>query len=161
MQLQPSSVWLREEYTGGMAFFPDATNITFDLPTNEMPLTLVVEGQEAPAAAPPSPTANFVVTPRPGSIVVGPSGVTAETTPSNRAKTGKQTCNVVVVCTHFKCLAGGKANFKLVSQKFVLVTEESANVDYILSKVASWGRNHILVMANSLKIEDGSETRVV
>ena len=141
-----------------MAFFPDATNITFDLPTAEMPLTLVVEGQEVPASVPPSPTANFVVTPRPGTIAAGPSGVAAETTPC-RAKAGRQTCNVTVVRAHFKRLHGGKADFKPVAQKFVLVTEESANVDYILSKVASWGSNHVLVTANGLKIEDGSGTR--
>ena len=102
---------------------------------------------------------NFVVTSRPGRIAAGPIGVTAETTPCKRAKTGKQTCNVAVVHAHFKRLPGGKADFKLVTQKFVLVTEELANFYYILSKVASWGNNHVLVTANGLKIEDGSGTR--
>ena len=97
MQLQPNSVWLREEFDGGMAFFPDDSKTSFDLPTDP-PLTLVVEGQAVQTDRPATP-APVVVTPTAGS-----SSELAVLPPMAHNKRTAQTCNIKIVRANFKSL---------------------------------------------------------
>ena len=97
VQLQPNSVWLREEFDGGMAFFLDDSKTSFDLPTDP-PLTLVVEGQAVQTDRPATP-APVVVTPTAGS-----SSELAVLPPMAHNKRTAQTCNIKIVRANFKSL---------------------------------------------------------
>lgn len=151
-----------------MAFFPDAANTSFDIPTTDPPMTLVVEGQEASREAanaiastssPPSTSTTTVAavsTPsRPGSSA-GPSHTGG--TPAYRRPT--VTCNIKVVKARLKRLPSGRPDFTPLGQLFIDLTDNSANVDHVLAAVQRhWGVNQALVTADGLKIEDSSGTQ--
>ena len=80
-----------------MAFFPDDSKTSFDLPTDP-PLTLVVEGQAVQTDRPATP-APVVVTPTAGS-----SSELAVLPPMAHNKRTAQTCNIKIVRANFKSL---------------------------------------------------------
>ena len=65
MQLDPLTVWLREEF-GNRAFFPDAANSKFDLPSDvvRLSVSLIVEGAD-PAVPGTSSASSVPVTTTP------------------------------------------------------------------------------------------------
>ena len=152
MQLDATSLWLREEF-GNRAFFPDSTNSYSTLPSDVN--RLVVEG--SPQAA--RPAATQVATPMPG-----PSGTgTASPYPYRPFFHRKsQTINVKVVRASMKRLANGKCEFSNLGQTFVDVTEPTSNVNYIRNAVQKrWREEYTLATADGLEIEDSSGTQGV
>ena len=149
LQLDPLTVWLREEF-GNRAFFPDSSNVKFDLPNDivRLSISLVVEGAD-PAVPGTSSSAVPVATP----------SVSAR--PSFFSTGGKrQTLNVKIIQASMKRNVGGKVEFVHLSQTFVSITESTANVDYVASVVQRrWGSGYVLVTGDGLEIEDSSGTQ--
>ena len=143
MQLDPATVWLREEY-GTRAFFPDSDNATFSIPPDHSLISVIVEGSESAHVLP------HVATPAPPPRLPPVAG------PSRKC----QTVNVKVVQAVLKRHPGGKCEFTQLGQTFVDVTEATANVDYIRSAIQKkWGTDYIIVTADGLEIEDSSGTQ--
>ena len=157
-QLQLSSVWLREEHSGGMVFFPDHTSTTFNISPSDCPLTLIVEGQPEPSAAEIRPTTAA------SGLVSTPAVSTPRTAVDSQVPhfSGRRaaTCNVKIVQANLHRLPGGRVEFDPQGQMWVDVSDATANVNHILSAVQrNWGTDQVLVTADGLKIEDSSGTQ--
>ena len=148
IQLDPTTVWLREEF-GNRFFFPDSANASFDLPAGID--CLVVEG--AAVVQGPSPVSSVPVT------TPGYAGGTRPVFSSGQRK-GQPTFNVKVVQASLKWLPNGKPEFNHLGQVFVDITEATANVHYIRSEVQKkWGADYIIVTADGLQLDDSPGTQ--
>ena len=127
LQLNPLTVWLQEEF-GNRAFFPDASNTKFDLPSDVvcLSISLVVEGSDPPVPGSSSSFGSSVPVATP-SVSMRPNFVSV--TGSKKL----QTLNVKVVQASMKRLANGKCEFVHLGQTFVNINETTANVDYVTS----------------------------
>ena len=162
-------MWLREEFTGGMAFFPDASNTSFDIPFDDSPATLLVEGQDVARHSTPTGEAtadalasgDTVLSPQTGTLAARPgnaAGPSHAGTPAYRRP--PPTCTVKVVKAKFRRLPGGKPEFTPVGQLFVDLTDSSANIDHVLAAVKrQWGHDQVVVTADGLRIEDSAGTQ--
>lgn len=154
-QLDPSSVWLQEEF-GNRAYFPDATGGSFDLPS-EIGLTvpsMVVQGQPCQSSMAHVPT---VVTPATlsSSSSFGPSS-----RPPFIARKSMPSVSVKVVQATMTRLASGKSSFNKVGQTFLDVTDATANVSYVKHIIRQrWGAEYTLVTLDGLELEDSSGTQ--
>ena len=156
-QLQPSTVWLRERYSGGMVFVPNDHGTSFDLPTevDEIPAILVVEG--TPLSDPPSPANHQQqVIPPPAPAVERQQAIAPFT-----CRKSQQQCNVKVERAEILGWSpAGKPDLHSLDQLFVTLKAASANVDHVVSAVQrKWGQDYILITANGLKVEDSSGTQ--
>ena len=151
-QLDPSTVWLREQY-GSRAFLPDTMNVKFDLPPDvaQVSLSLIMEGSDPAVLGTSSGSSSVHVT----------TPVVPRTAPLTVVGTNKtQTLNVKVIQATMECLRGGKCEFAHLGQTFVDVTESTANVNYIRSVVQKrWGFEYVPVTADGLEIEDSFGTQ--
>ena len=152
LQLDPNSVWLREEF-GSHIYFPDISTGCFTLPPGVE--YLMVEGSSViQGASSVSDTVN-VATPH-----------TAGNTRVNRPAFGSLqrkshlSFNIKIVQATLKWLSNGKPEFNHLGQLFVDITEATANVHYILSVVQKkWGRDYNIVTADGLQLDDCSGTQ--
>ena len=124
MQLDPSTVWLREE-SGSRAFFPDSQNSHFVLSHDVgiMITDLVAMGSAAQGTASFAPSAARVPSISP-SLASEPS--TSGTPLQAVRKT--QSSSVKIIQASVKRLANGKMDFTSHNQTFVDVTEATANM---------------------------------
>ena len=153
MQLDPSTVWLREE-GGSRAFFPDLQNAHFVLSadvgvliTDLVAMGSPMQGQSFASA----PSAGRVAAI--SSLANEPSTSGTQSVPTMR-KT--QSINVKVIQASVKRLANGKLEFMAHNQTFVDVTEATANVNSAVQR--KWGLDYNLVTSDGLKLDDSSGT---
>lgn len=157
VQLDPSTVWLREE-GGSRAFFPDLQNAHFVLSADVGVLITDLVAMGSPAQGQPSfascPSAGRVATI--SSLANEPSTSGTQSVPAMR-KT--QSINVKIIQASVKRLANGKLEFMAHNQTFVDVTEATANVNYVsLAVQRKWGSDYNLVTSDGLKLDDSSGT---
>lgn len=160
LQVQANSVWLREDFTGGMAFFPNDANTSFDLPTADPPMILVVEGNAQISESSTSNTTSTTtaVTPIAAVPATRPGNAAGPSTPAYRRP--PMTCTVKIVKADFRRLRNGRVDFTPVGQLFVDLTDNSANVDHVLAAVQRhWGSDQTIVTADGLQIEDSAGTQ--
>ena len=158
LQLDPGTVWLREEAPGHRAFFPTPDLTRFNL--NYDVTRAIVEGCPLPdierIAA--GRVMSLSTAPGPSSASIGGARMTSR--PVSAVSRRVQTVNVKVVKATMKTGNGGKAEFTPQTQTFVDVTESTANVIYITTAVQrKWGSQYVLVTSDGLQIEDGSGTQ--
>lgn len=154
MQLDPSTVWLREE-SGSRAFFPDAQNSRFVLSDDVGVLIteLVAMGSPVPGTASFGQSTVRVPSISPPSNEPSTSGLQTQSLRKN------QTSSVKIIQASMKRLASGKVDFVPQNQTFVDVTEATANVNYITAAVQRrWGSDHLLVTSDGLQLDDSSGT---
>ena len=123
LQLNPSTVWLREESPGSRVFFPDAQNTRFLL-SEGIGTDLVAMGSSIQTTSPITSSAARVPSIA-SSQEPSTSGMQHQTQFSAR-KT--QSSNVKIVQASMKHLASGKIEFIPQNQTFVDVTETTANL---------------------------------
>ena len=153
MQLDPSTVWLREE-SGSRAFFPDSQNTRFVL--NDDVGVLITELVAMGSPVPGSTSQSAVRAPSISSLSNEPStsGLQAQ------ALRKTQSSSVKIIQASMKRLANGKLDFVPHNQTFVDVTEATANVNYITAAVQRrWGSDHSLVTSDGLQLDDSSGTQ--
>ena len=132
-------MWLKEDYSGGLTFFPDDGNNSFDFPAtgDDLPTSLVVEGLPVPLDPEQGPSGSrdpvdlqsLATVVRPETTAAGGNNFVPH------SKHGSPSCNVKVVRADLRWLAGGKPEFTLSEQLYVCLTEATANVDYVLHTV--------------------------
>ena len=161
-QLQPSTVWLRERYTGGMVFVPNDDGTSFDLPSgDEIPAVLVVEGTPFSEAANQNQQQQAIPGPAPhdraGPVVQRQQ--TAIDIPFRKSHV--QQCNVKIERADILgWTAARKPVLGSIKQLFVTVTEASADIDHVMAAVQrKWGPDHTIITGNGLKVEDSSGTQ--
>ena len=159
IQLDPSTVWLREEAPGHRAFFPTPDLSRFHL--NSDVTRAVVEGCPLPDIERNSVGRVMSLSTAPGpSTALNTGGARTIGRPVSTVSRRVQTVNVKVVKATMKTAIGGKAEFTPQTQTFVDVTESTANVIYITTAVQrKWGSQYVLVTSDGLQIEDGSGTQ--
>ena len=156
MQLDPLTVWLREE-GGSRAFFPDLQNSQFILSDDVGVLITNLVAMGSPAQGQPS------FTPSAGRLASISSSLASEPstsgTQSVQAMRKTQSINVKIIQASVKRLASGKLEFIPHNQTFVDVSETTANVNYITAAVQrKWGAEYNLVTSDGLKVDDSSGT---
>ena len=152
MQLDPSTVWLREE-PGSRAFFPDSQNTRFVL--NDDVGVLITELVAMGSPVPGSTSQSAVRVPSISSLSNEPStsGLQAQ------ALRKTQSSSVKIIHASMKWLVNGKLDFVPHNQTFVDITEATANVNYITAAVQRrWGSDHS-VTSDSLQLDDSSGTQ--
>lgn len=154
LQLEPSSVWLKQEY-GRKCFFPDS-NGSFNLDkhlhdiegTSRSFFALLVEG--TPSSTDPAPPC------------VASQTTHSPTTPffkSTKNNEGGHTFNVKIVKAQVTTLPNGKPDFKRLEQMHVHIDEASANVHTITNAIKSkWGAEFVVVTADGLPVDDSAGT---
>ena len=156
MQLDPSTVWLREE-GGSRAFFPDLQNSHFVLSDDVGHLIKDLVAMGSPMQGQPS------FAPSAGRVASTSSSLANETSTSGtqpvQAMRKTQSINVKIIQASVKRLANGKLEFMPHNQTFVDVTETTANVNYVTAAVQrKWGSDYNLVTSDGLKVDDSSGT---
>ena len=157
IQLDPVTVWLREDSPGSRAFFPNEHNTCFILNDDVGILSCDLMAMGSPVnvqtPTPPTSSARVLSTPSEPST----SGLSHQTQLSAK-KT--QSCNVKIVQALVKRLTSRKLEFSPQNQTFVDVTEATANVHYVSSAVQrKWGQEYTLVTSDGLKVDDSSGTK--
>ncbi len=156
-QLDPSTVWLREEAPGHRAFFPtpDSSRFHFSIDVGDTITRLAVEGCPF-SDNEPRRVASLTTAPGPSSAITVPRTSRPLSSVSRRV----QTVNVKIVKAMMKPGANGRPEFTPLTQTFVDVTESTANTTYILNAVQrKWGAQYVIVTSDGLQIEDGSGTQ--
>ena len=151
--MDPTTVWLREEY-GNRAFFPNSANTSFDLPEyTAFVLQVMGTSLEQQHSRPGTPLAHIPA-------MEGPSGVSSRPQFTSAFSKKSQSCTVKVIQASLKRLPNGKCEFSHMGQLFVDVNESTANANYIRSVVQTkWGSQYVIVTTDGLEIEDSSGTQ--
>ena len=155
IQLDPSTVWLREE-SGSRAYFPDSQNTRFVLSDDVGVLITELVAMGSPAPGTTSQSA--VRVPSISSLSSEPSTSGLQTHALSLRK--NHSSNEKIIQASMKRLANGKLDFVPHNQTFVDVTEATANVNYITAAVQrKWGPDHVLVTSDGLQLDDSSGTQ--
>ena len=159
IQLDPATVWLREESPGNRAFFPDEHNSRFVLNDDVGILISDLVAMGSPMTSmqshsPPTSSARVLPT---SPELPSTSGLSH---PANISARKNQSCNVKIVQASVRRLSSGKLEFSPQNQTFVDVTEATANLHYVSSAVQrKWGQEYTLVTSDGLKVDDSSGTK--
>jgi hypothetical protein len=150
-QLNPETVWMQLQY-GRKVFFPDVENSEFNLSNDvEDGDTLIVRGTKLESQ--PSTTIRNPIQSLNDSL----SGTPTRPVFSATKKTSH--VNVKIVKVAMKQLPPGKMDFNHLSQTFIDITDDTANVNYVTSMIqGKWGSEYSLVTADGPPLEDCSGT---
>lgn len=162
MQLDPLTLWLKEEF-GQKAFFPNSANTSFAFSPDvgDTIKSLVVEGMGTRSVRSQSPLVmnSSSSTPANRSARASSSSIASDCTPFFRSLK-QPSANVKVFQAKVSKTSTGKLMFDKVGQAFIDVTESTANVLYITSVVQrKWGKGYKLVTGDGLTIDDSSGTQ--
>ena len=118
-----------------LVFFPNTTNQLFDFPTDAQYLSLDVEVRESQQGPTPA------IVPTKLAFILSPEARQLQpATSSRRITAGEQSINVKIIQANFSHQSNGRPEFTPTVQVFVDVTENTANVNYILSVIQKkWG----------------------
>ena len=155
IQLDPATVWLREDSPGNRAFFPDEHNahFVFNDDVGVLITNLVAMGSPMNTQSHHSPPIS--------SARVLPTASEPSTSGLSHLSARKtQSCNVKIIQASVRRLSNGKLEFSPQNQTFVDVTEATANLHYVSSAVQrKWGQEYTLVTSDGLKVDDSSGTK--
>lgn len=147
-------MWLKDQ-NGQRAFFPNANNTSFGLPSDvDM---LVAMGQSADNAYIPGPSGLASNTP------VFSSPAMPVSYPPDRPVFSKKSCgqtfNIKIVQASF-AMVSGKINLTKQEQMYIPLQETNANVPYVTNIMQqNWGFEYVLITADGLKLQDSPGTR--
>ena len=151
LQLDPQTVWLKQEF-GRRCYFPDHSGqFNFDQDVGDCILGLTVEGvpqvaQTSQAVTVAAPATNPSTSNQP---YYKPIGCKKDTT-----------FNVKVVKANMNKLPNGKVEFERLEQTHVSVNDRTANVNTVTSAVQlKWGTSYIVVTGDGLEVDDTSGTQ--
>ena len=149
VQVDPSTIWLREEF-GQRAFFPDAIN-QFHFPS-EVGLSitsLVVEGSQTRPISAPEPTAAV--------CIPGPSTYASPVYKPIFSSKKEQSLKVKIIQAKMK-KHSGRPEFTSMCQTYVTITEATASLDYVTTVIQrKWGSQYVLVTSDGLKLDDSAQ----
>ncbi len=151
-QLDPRTVWLREEF-GSRAYFPNTSNTEFVIDAESAPFSLIVEGSSQPVA---STSASHGVP-----VAVPHASSSTSALPPFRPTFPRKTHTATVKITRASLTynASGKSEFARLDQAFFDISEDNANVPYLTNAVhQKWGDEYKIVTNDGLPIEDSSGT---
>ena len=152
MQVEPASVWLKEEF-GACAFFPENDGSFNIQPIMALSGSLNVEGMPRDDTLQsqnhtPQHMAHTMAVP-----VFFRSVVTHQ-------RPGGQSVSVKVIQAQLSFNMSGKTTFEKLDQVFIEIGERTVNVAYILSVArAEFGANHTLVTNDGLELQDSTGTQ--
>ncbi len=155
-QVDPSDVWLMADIDN-RAYFPNESG-RFDLSEVFLGTVFSVEGPNASRLSVSSTaqssgsgaSAAYESNPLPPSF--------RSVIP--KAKASVPTTSVKVVKATMETSRSGKIDFTQLAQMHIDVSENNANVHYILSEIEQkWGGGYLLVTLNGLELEDCEGTR--
>lgn len=149
LQLDPQTVWLKQEF-GRRCYFPDQSGqFNFDPDVGVCVLGLTVEGAPVVQTSQTVPVATPSINPNPP--YYKPIGSGKKDTTFN-VKVVKATMN--------KLSPSGKVEFNRLEQTHISLDDRTANVNAVTSAVQlKWGTDYIVVTGDGLEVDDSSGTQ--
>ncbi len=153
-------VWLKEEF-GNRAFFPGPGNIEFSHEVGDFIFDLVVEGASVNSRQSLNGTATMMSPVTVTTLNSQAMTPTATSTSVGFRSTKSKSYSVRVAKATVTCSSNGsRVELHKYEQTFVDVTEDTANVNYILNVIQKkWGNNYVICTSDGIQIEDSSGTQ--
>ncbi len=150
LQLDPQTVWLKQEF-GRRCYFPDQSGqFNFDQEVGESVLRLAVEGAAVNQTVQTIPCASPATNPNPNNApYYKPIGSKKDTT-----------FNVKVVKAKMNKLPNGKMEFERLEQTHISLDDRTANVNTVMNAIhLKWGADYTVVTGDGLEVDDSSGTQ--